>query len=175
MARPTIDQIRGIGNVTQLFRWNLIFAQFPQGLAAPPASDALNLRCESATLPKLTGTNTEVKIRGHKVNQPGIHNYSGTIQLTFVETVDNTIHNFLKAWREICWQTRTGIQLPKNQVEAVVLLQRLNQQDVAIWEYKLIGAFLSDYEPGGTLNNDGSDPLKPALTLSYDLIDDQAL
>lgn len=175
MARPTIDQIRGIGNVTQLFRWNLIMAQFPAGIAAAPRSEALNLRAESATLPKLTGTNTEVKIRGHKVNQPGIHNYSPSITLTFIETVDNTIHTFLKQWREICWQTRTGIQLPKSQVEAVVLLQRLNQQDVPIWEYKLIGAFLQDYEPGGTLNNEGSDPLKPQMTLTYDLFEDQAL
>jgi hypothetical protein len=175
MARPTIDQVRGIGNVTQLFRWNLILAQFPAGLAAPPQSEQLNLRCESSTIPKMTGTDTEVNIRGHKVRQPGLYQYNGNIQLTFVETVDNTIHNFLKAWREICWQTRTGVQLPKNQVEAVILLQRLNQQDQAIWEYKLIGAFLQDYEPGGTLDSQGQDPLKPSLTLSYDLFEDSAL
>jgi hypothetical protein len=176
MARPTIDQIRSIGNVAQLVRWNVIFAQFPTGLAAAPQSEALNLRCESSTIPKLSGASkTEIKIRGHKVNQPGIHTYSDSIVLTFLETVDNVVHQFLKNWRELNWQTKTGIQVPKADAEAMILLQRLDTEDNPIWEYKLVGCLLSDYEPGGTLGNAESEHLKPAMTISYDYFEDQAL
>jgi hypothetical protein len=175
MSRPTIDQLRAVGTVTQLFRWNVIFAAFPKDVAAPPSSDDLNLRCESSTLPKLGSTPLSVKIRGHVTKQPGIHTYNGTIDLVFIETVDNVVHNFLKAWRDICWAPHTGVQSSKANSEASILLQRLDNQDNPIWQYKLIGAILEDYEAGGPLNADGQDGLKPKLTIGYDLFDDQPL
>lgn len=175
MARPSIDQIRSIGNVTQLFRWNLQIAAFPSAITAPPTTEALNLRCESVELPKLTNQPVEVNIRGHKVKQPGIGQYAGTLQMTFIETVDNVVHNFLRQWREACWQTKTGISRPKTELEAIILIHRLNQQDEPIWEYKLIGAFLEDYDAGGTLDGTSTESLRPVFTLSYDYFEDQAL
>lgn len=173
--RPTIDQIRAIGNVSALYRWNVEFVTFPAAIAAPPRSSDLNLRCESTDLPKMTGQSIELNIRGHKVKQTGIYTYSNVITMTFLETVDSIIHNFLKNWREVCWETGTGVQASKADAEALILIQRLDQQDTAIWEYKLIGSFLEDYEDGGTLDGVTSEGLKPSFTLSYDLFKDQPL
>lgn len=175
MPRPTIDQVRSIGNVTQLFRWNVIFAQFPSGIAAAPRTEDLNLRCETTSVPKLTNTMTEVRIRGHKINQPGRGDYSPSIQMAFLETVDNKIHTFMRNWREICWQVKTGTQLTKAEAEAQIIIQRLNQQDQAIWEYKLIGCLLQDYEPSATLDSQSQDPVKPSMTIFYDYFEDKAL
>ena len=33
MARPTLDEVRGVQDFTSLFRWNLIFASFPNAVA----------------------------------------------------------------------------------------------------------------------------------------------
>lgn len=174
MTRPSMDQVRSVADFTTLFRWNLIFAQFPSAIAAPSSED-LNIRCESAELPKLTGSTITQSIRGHKVSQPGIHDYSETITLTFVETVDNVISNFLRSWREACWATNTGVTNPKSEVEAIILIQRLNSLDEPIWEYKLLGAFLQDFDPGGTLDGSSSDSLKPSLVIKFDRFEDQAL
>ncbi len=168
MTRPSIAQIRDIGNVAQLYRWNLLFASFPSAIVEPPSRDDLNLRCETSEIPKKTGQTVDVLIRGHKVRQPGIYAPVGTLTMTFYETVDNKIHKFLEDWKEACWATNTGVAAAKAAVEASIILQRLDQGDNAIWEYKLIGAFLEDFEGGGTLDGVTSDALKPSMILSYD-------
>ncbi len=175
MARPTIDQVRSIGNVTQLFRWNVIFAQFPKAVAGAPRTEDLNLRCETTSVPKLTNTMTEIKIRGHKVNQPGRGDYSPSIELVFLETVDNKIHSFIKSWREACWKTKEGTQASKADAEAIIAIQRLDHTDKAIWEYKLIGCLLQDYVPAATLDSSTQDPVKPSMTIYYDYFEDKAL
>lgn len=172
--RPDINNIRTIGDATTLFRWNVIFAKFPS-VGTWPSSDALNFRCESAELPKGTLEKAEVNIRGHKVLQPGKMAYENTLPLTFIETVDNVVAKVIRQWREICWQSRTGTSYSKAQVEAVILLQRLDNQDNAIYEYKLVGAFMEDHDFGGTLDGITPDSLKPVITLSYDYYLDKPL
>lgn len=173
MPRVNMEQVRAIGNVASLYRWDLVFAQLPSaGNVNAIASDDLNVRCESSEMPKMTGTSVEVNIRGHKVKQPGIYAYSNVITLTFVETVNNTISQFIKAWRDICWEFKTGAQYSKNEVESTIILTRLDSRDNPIWFYKLIGAYLEDYEAGGTLDGVTVDGLKPSIVLSYDLFED---
>lgn len=171
--RPTIDEIRNIADFATMYQWNLIFAVFPSGLESAPDSSALNLRCISSDIPKLTNQPIEVNIRGHKVKQAGIHNYGGTITLTFVETIDGTISNFLRDWRELMWTSKEGSQFSKSECEAQITIQRLNRQNEAIWQYDLVGCQLEDYDPtGGTLSGDGNDVLKPTMTIGYDYFED---
>jgi len=84
-----------------------------------------------------------------------------------VETVDNRISHFIRNWREACSRSQTAHQFTKAELDATILITRLNRQLLPIWEYKLIGCWLESY----TLPNlDGStsDALKPGMTLSYD-------
>lgn len=171
MSRPTIEQIRSLGDFAPLFRWNVQFIP-PAGVTGFPDSEKLNLRCESAGIPKATNNQFNVSIRGHKVNQPGIMDYSGTIELTFVETVDNTILSFIRAWREAQWATETGrSSAPKSQLQGQVIMTQLDNQDSEIWQYTLIGAILGDYNPGN-LDNTG-DAQKPSVTLTFDYFKDE--
>jgi hypothetical protein len=171
MANFTIDQLRSMPDFAKTYKWDLQFLTLPVvGPFAFPISEALNLRCESSEVPKTTNQKIEVDLRGHKVRQPGIMDYPGTLTLTFTETVDNTIHNFLKAWREIIWETRTGRSFPKAQSTATLKLTRLDNQDNPVWDYVVYSCFPEDYEIG-SLDN-ASDIIRPSLTLSYDYFTD---
>lgn len=172
MARPNIDNLRGIGDIATVLNWNVTFITMPSGIQTTTTSEDINLRCESTDLPKSTGTSTEIVIRGHKIKQPGVYTPSGQITLTTIETVDNKISSFIRAWREGCWATGTGVQKKKSEVEAVIKISRLNRQDEVIWEYTLYGAYLEDTDPGGQLQGASADPLKPTLVLSYDKFTD---
>jgi len=173
-TRPDIEQIRNIGNATQLFRWSVQFEKFPK-LVPGPGSDAINWRAESVTIPKLDPMATEILIRGHKIKQPGKAEYDNQITLTCIETVDNVISQFIHDWREVCWQSAngsTGLTHYKSELEATIIITRLDNLDQPIWIYKLIGCFLETSEAGGELGADSSDPLRPVLVLSYDYFSD---
>jgi len=175
-VRPNLESIRNLGNFTQMFRWIVEFESFPK-LVTGYSSDDINFRAESSGLPKLGGTSAEIQIRGHKVKQPGIADYANTIVLTCVETVDNKISQFVHDWREICWQTEegsTGKTHPKSDIEAVIRITRLNNMDEPIWWYKLIGCYLESTEIPD-VDAATADPLKPALTISFDYFNDGAI
>lgn len=175
VLRPSVDGIRKLGNFTQIFRWNVSFEKIPNGISI--SSEDINFRAESSTVPTLTGTSTEIVIRGNKVRQPGIHGYNSPITLTLMETVDNKIANFIKEWREKCWKISegsAGVSENKDELEAVIVLTRLNNKDEAIWRYKLIGCYLEGAERGD-LDAQTADPMKPALAIAYDRFEEEAV
>lgn len=174
VIRPSIENVRSLGNFVQSFRWGIQFEKFPAMLLGY-TSDDINFRAESTTIPKLTGTSVEYMIRGQKVKQPGIHDYGNQITLTCIETVDSKIANFVRSWREICWQTTqggTGITQYKSNVEATIIIIRLDNLNNPIWYYKLFGCFLEDVEWGNDLDGQTADPLKPAMQISFDYFND---
>jgi len=174
-VRPSLENIRSLGNFTQLFRWYVEFETTPSGLSI--SSDDINFRAESVALPKLGGASSEIQIRGHKVKQFGIADYGNTITLTCIETIDNVVSQFLHDWRELCWQTEEGssgrTQFKEN-TEATIRITRLNNMDEPIWWYKLIGCYLESYDLTD-LDGATADPLKPALTISFDYFNDGAV
>ena len=175
--RPSIEDIRSVLPAASVIRWNLVGMLFPVGIssisglagiaASALSAKLLNNRCVSIELPKMTETPVEVNILGFKVRQPGVYDYSKQLTLTFTETVDNVISLFLTTWRELCWNTFTGAQLPKKDLEATVLIQRLNTKDEPIWFYALRGCYLSDFDLG-TLDGTTPDAMTPSIILNYD-------
>ena len=167
--RPSILQIsNGLGDFATSYQWSVTINK-PNAVYTP-GSAALNLRCISSEVPLLDDTQIETSIRGHKVWQPGIHNYTPTITLTMAEDVTMIVNTFIKAWREACWQTATGVHQLRNDVKTTVDLVRLNRQDKPIWVYHLIGCFLAKYTQD-TLGTENS-LLRPTLVLQYDLFTD---
>ena len=170
MARPTIDNIRGIKDFATNYRWDMTI-NFPQALAGLDTED-YNFRCESAEMPLATNTLMEANIRGHKVKQSGILAYQGELTLNFIETVDSKISDLIKAWRDACWKANTGVATSQVALEGSITLQRLDSQDQVVWIYTLFGVFLSTYDPGGQLVGDGGDLIRPTMTISYDYFKD---
>lgn len=162
--RPTLSQIRSLGDFATTYNWYIQFLAAPSGIDG----SAINLRCESTDVPKKTGQSIPVQIRGlPPVKQPGIYIPVGTLTLQVNETIDNAISEIISKWQEMCYETNTGKGKKKSEVEAQVRLVRLDRNDKPIWEYVLIGAFLEDYD-NGQLQGASAENMKPSLILSYD-------
>lgn len=170
--RPTMEQIRSLGDFGVSNLWDITITEFPTGVTGL-TSDDVNFRAVNIDAPpKRTGASQEVTIRGHKVKQPGDYDYSGTITVTLVATADNRTDNFIRLWREKCIETNTGKQEKKLDVEAGILLTRYDRQHVPYWQYEFRG-FLEDYDPGGLTET--GEILQPTLTISFDYFKDRPL
>ena len=176
MPRPTIEQVRGLGDFATIYQWNLTFASFPTVLngGAFPATEDLNLRMISSTLPTKGNVDQEINIRGHKISQAGQADYGDrSITLTFFETVDNIVSNFFLAWEETCVQTLTGAHGSKAQSQCSIIIERLNRQDQPIFIYNLIGCRLLNYTQPDLSGED--DTFKPSVTIKYDYFTKQSV
>jgi hypothetical protein len=175
MASFTIDQLRALPDYAQVTKWDITFLQLPAvGAVGFPASEDINLRCETVETPKATNQKFPVELRGHRTFHSGIMDYGNVMNLTFTETVDNFTFLFVKAWRELCWASRTGSAFPKSDLEATILLTLLDNEDNARASWKIYGAFY-EADDFGTLDGSTSDAIRPSLTLSYDFYVDNPI
>jgi hypothetical protein len=163
----TLDQLVGQPDWAITYRWNVTFLP-PLALPFPGGLDVTNIRCESAALPKSTGSVFEVTIRGLTDNvNPGIWKTAGTIKLVFVETVDNAILNWIQYLREAIWRPGTGSGLNKaDLLFPAVRLERLDRSENPVRQYTLENSLLADYDPGGDLGPDAG-LVKPSITIAY--------
>lgn len=165
--RPSITEVRSLGDMAQMIRWGISFAQLPSGVQSL-TSDQINLRANSMDLPKSTSQKSTTAIRGNKVFQAGELDYSDSITLTLVEAIDTKVAKALQEWRELTWETKTGVQVLKTDYEAVLLMYLLNNQDEIRLTYKMTGCWLLDLDWGGQMVSEGSELMKPTMTLAYD-------
>lgn len=165
--RPNISDIRKLGDVQALYRWNVRFGPFPTGLATKPTEAELNVRCISTTLPKATNNDMLITLRGHTVEQPGKMTYERRLTLIFIDTVDNVVVKFLNDWRQLTWADGTGVTQNKKELEAVLTLELLDNKDEPRWEYVLTGCFLKDVTLSQLLE-ESDDASKPEMIISYD-------
>lgn len=174
MSRPSMANVRSLPDFATVYNWNISMPRPPMApimITTMDVESEFNLRCFSTDVPKKDPVgNIDIWIRGHHTKQPGIYDATHTLNLAMLETVDNKISTFLRAWREACYESNTGSQSTKDNVSAIVRLSRLNRQDEEIWEYIITGCFLESYEPtGGTpLDGSTSDIIRPTMILSYD-------
>lgn len=171
--RPTKGNLRQIAEVAQTFRWGVTFSRSPSAVKVPVN---FNVQMISTEVPKTdAGQSIEIGIRGHTIKRPGIYDDTHNIQLTFIETIDNQMNEFLRTWRNAVWSRDTGVQLPLSECTGDLLLTRLDNLDKPIWQYTLLGCYLEDYDGvGGELGSD-SEALRPTLTLYYDTFNDKPL
>lgn len=163
MARPSILNVRSLPDFVTLYNWNVTLTKTPSGASAPTN---LNFQCLTSSIPKASNELIEINVRGHKVSQPGIQSYDGTLNLQIVETNDAAVIKFVESWRELQWKTEEGTQTLRSSTEANFQLQLLNRQDAIIRTYELIGCYLQDYELG-ELGGE-SQAIQPTLTIKYD-------
>lgn len=175
--RPSIENLRSLGNWSQSFRWNVSFINFPNYLSYIPTNDDINFRAESISIPELQVETTEIQIRGNKVRQSGLGTYNSPITLTLIETINPVCLKFLSAWQEICWHTKDGsigTTEYKKDLQCDMQLLLLDNLDNPYYRYELIGCFLEGATKGDVDASNG-DPLKPQLSIAYDYFKSSAI
>lgn len=166
------NKLRTTANFQRVYKWNIAFinnSNLPDVVKALIGSDGenLNARCETATLPNRADQTIEVSIRGFKVKQPGIPDYGGPLALAFVEDASGLVIPAFRAWSQKCWEDVTGIQQLKQEMCADIRLELLNTKNEVVQGFVLYSCWPSDMTPGD-LSGDGSDVLRPAVSLTYD-------
>lgn len=160
MPRPTIDQIRSITDFQKTYMWEMSVLRQPA--FAPVDTYRFNLQMMSTDVPKRTGQTATLMMRGYQIFDPGIYNVAGTITLTFVETVDNVVKNFIQQWEEALYVKAGQFRLLTGDFR----LTMMNNQEGAIYAYDLLYCFLEDSNIN-TLEGGSSDPMQPTITLRY--------
>lgn len=174
--RPSVNQLRKLGNFSQMFRWGIKVVQFPKKLTQwQNTSQDFNIRALSATVPEKVGSSTEIQIRGNMVRQPGIVTYTSPWNCTLMETNDTYAQQMLKDWHNLYWDTNlrvtsgnsSGLTEFKADVEGIIELYQLNNLDEPIYKYTLIGVYPESYQRG---DFDGStaEPMQPAISFVLD-------
>lgn len=172
MAKPTIGNLRSLPDFLQTTRWDM---QVASNVAGMPDIQGVNVRCQSSSIPTLNGKSNVIAIRGQKVKQTGQYDYDMKIQLTMVETIDMFVSDWMKQWRELCWETGNGKQHYKKDVTADIVLYRLDGMDVQVWQYTLFGCFMEEYDGGETMDGEEGKVVQPKITLGYDYFEDKKL
>ena len=168
MARPTVENIRGLGDFAHTNLWDIQIVDRNDVLKLPEG--AINFRAQSVELPKRTGTSLEINIRGQKIKQPGDYDYSGTTTITLIETDDMLISKAISSWREKIIQTNTNSMAKKSEIEIEIIMRRLNRQGEQSGVWVLLGCYLEDYELGDM--SDAGDLVLPTMTVSYDYFEE---
>lgn len=174
MSRPTLQQIRALGDFADTVHWYIQFNNIPSGVDL--TSDDINLRCESVPIPKREGSKVSAQIRGlPPVHQPGLYIPEGTMTVTLFENTNNRITKGIQQLVDMNYKQGTGQAKTKAEVEFSVRIVRLDRTHKEIYEYNFIGCFLDSYDPGGELQGSSADMLKPTLTFSYDDFTEKSL
>lgn len=175
MAFIDIDQVRSIGSYANNYSWKIANIEPPSVTGFPDFTD-LDLRCASATLPQKTNQKLTIPLRQHVVHQPGVSRFSGQITLVFNETLDATISQMLEDWSNAIYDTITGAQGIKEDIESVWTLHQLSPNDAnPFYEYKLTGVWLEDYTLPTLDNAEAQAVFQPEVTLSFDYFESKSL
>jgi hypothetical protein len=170
MARPNLNQIRGIQDFSTTYNW-IFELQKSKSTFALPTTQEVDLRAISMAIPTLKNAPIETNVRGHKVFQSGIHTYEpNPLTLKLVEGVDSKMNAWFKSWREACWQTVTGVAQRQIDTEVTIKLTRLNRQDQPIWAYLIYGCFLAGYDQP-ELNSENT-LFQPTIQIQYQYFED---
>lgn len=168
MSKIDIEDLRALPDYVKLTDWSISFPVLPLvGALGGFASSVLDLRCETVDLPKPANQKIEVNTRGHKVFQNGLSDFGNSTTITFNDTVDNVVFNFIKALREITRDFRTGKQFSKSEVEFITVVTQYDANDKAIRAWELVGC-LWESDDFGSLDASSSDIVRPSLTISFD-------
>lgn len=193
VRRPTLLDLRRVGEYATNFRWKIDFMFPPPVLGgssevfgnsvgtgwrtdlaeATGGGDAsfwkkLDVLCESTNTPSKRINKIPAVLRGHQFFQPGTAEPANTsLTLNFLENSNNVVHSFFYAWQEAIWATNLGIGVPYDSlVSDRIVITRLNNADQPICNYNLRFCYLSSYSPDGLTGDNGL--LRPSITLQYD-------
>jgi len=164
----SIEEVRSLGDILTLNKWDLAFLNFPKAVSANLSSDDLNLRCYTASVPKRTNQKQEITIRGHKVLQPGDDDFGNQVTLVFFEDDAVKIRKFDELWAEAISALGTALKQKREEVKCDISLTRLNRQNEPVLRYIIRGCFREDAEEPELTGDPNAELDKYSIMISFD-------
>ncbi len=165
--RPSIEELRQLGHHQTTYNWGIQFVSIPSTITNFSTSD-LNTRATSTSLPYRSMDSIPISLRGHKIFQHGMVSYQNTLPIELYETTDSKVQDFLEAYMDMQWTPVAGTQVPKSLNQCSFLLTLLDSEDNPVHYYTIIGAWLQQYQAGGSLQSNSSDVLVFNTTWQFD-------
>lgn len=164
---PTLDQVVSTGDWLTTYKWWMTVLKWPNALPTKPDVNDINIRMESLNLSNKSDQTILINVRGFESRQPGIYNFGGTFDCTFLDSEESLVINKLvEEWKTICWNTNTGYQFKKKDVIALVEVVQANRQGEKMISHKYHNVYLSDHSPVALDN--ASDVIRYNLTFTFD-------
>lgn len=121
---------------------------------------------KSAKLPTESSDEIEVGVGSERIYYAGKPLFE-PIDLVFRDLVDASVFAFLKSWRLKCVDPATGRIGFKSEYAGTARLQLLDPNDSVIREWKLIGLWIQNLDPGQG-DDEVSEGLEITATFRYD-------
>ena len=170
MGDVTLDKVNALPDFLTDERFEIAFSKMPA--VSGITSDEINLRTVTFKPPKATLAKVTATLHSFAKSQPAARQPEESITITLIETIDAKTFQFIKDWRDICVARNTHKVGNVSDREAELLVYHKDNQNRNVWNYKIIKAWLQDYDiPEFT---DGSSPatVQSTITLAYsDFID----
>ena len=163
-----VNRVMNLGELAKTYKWIMNIETFPISVIGPPSADELAIRCTSTDIPKREDSKTEVQIHEFTVWEYDASKTNGTINLTFVDTIDGKAIGFFRNWQNSKFDPETGIQMPKPTIVAGISLLRLNKATVPYQSYTLINAVVDDVAESPLGGEDGQKNAIVTVRIAYD-------
>ena len=151
--RPSLSDVRKIGQIAQRFRWRLDFLKQPIAGSGIILPTDLDVRCESVDVPSYTINTTDMRIRQWTVSK-NMSSRANDINLVFVETTDGLVFDFFSAWQDAVMNVKSGKGNAKSLSNATINLTLLDNKDQPMRLFTCFGCILKKYDRGQANNTD---------------------
>lgn len=140
MSNMSADNLRNnLNNPARLYLWDVVFINPVGGGDA----DALELRCQTATIPGRSVGEILVPFKGTAgIKFTGKLTMSHTWVASFVEGIDKKVFNALHAWQQAIMNARTGIGGLDTMIKANIFLRLIDVAGNVFMKIKLVGCYL---------------------------------
>lgn len=151
--RPSLNDVRKLGQIAQRFRWRLDFLKQPIAGSGIILPTDLDIRCESVDIPSYAINTTEIKIRQWSVPK-NMSSKANDINLVFIETIDGLVFDFFSAWQDAVINVKSGKGNAKSLSNATINLTLLDNKNQPIRLFTCFGCILKKYDRGQANNTD---------------------
>lgn len=162
----SFEQLIGVQNPQMAFDFRVRVISEIVGID----TDALELRCRTASLPDFASERIEIPYLADKVPYPGRDASTKAIDFTFWESIDSVIVTNIVAWRQLIHNPATGIRLPKISFVGQVLTEMLDPQGNVMSTWTLHNAWPENLQQS-PLDYETNAFVQYVVTFAYDWVE----
>lgn len=153
------------GGFCKTNRFDIMFT-LPRRLAIDDRGRDLSLLCESTLLPGKQITSTEWSLYGHSIKIP-TNFIQEDVTCLFNVTGDYYVKRIFDNWQNLVINNETYLTNYDEDYKADIRIRQLDEQDMVVYETRLLSAYPISVQPIMLDNNAESQVQKLSVTFSY--------